>query len=108
MRTLLVVLQNEYRQNGQEIPREAWLHNLWASHTGRRLVEMLPRGCQVEVVNASPLVGTEVSSSFPADPAYIAEMIAWFQPSMILACGKIAQAGVKKLKLQHVAAPHPP
>ena len=54
MRTLLVVPQTEYRQDGREIPREAWLHDLWTSHTGKRLVEMLPRGCQVEVVNASP------------------------------------------------------
>lgn len=107
MLTLLVILQNEYGLGEEPLPRHVWLRRLWHSYTGKRLSEMLPEGCQVEVINASQLMGKGPAACFPPDPEYIARMVSTYRPDVILACGRVAQAGARALGLQYISAPHP-
>ncbi len=104
---LLVVLQNAYRNGGVYISREEWLERLWVSHTGRRLREMLPDGCEPYVINASPQIGTHSGAVYPPDLAHIQAAIDRVRPDTILACGKLAQAGLDQLGVSYIAAPHP-
>ena len=101
---LLVVLQNTYEllTNTPE-----WETALWASHTGKRLREMLPDGMEFTVTNASKVIGSGVCSECPADTAHLTTIIEQVGPTRILACGKVAQAGLTELGVEFVAAPHP-
>ncbi len=103
---LLVILQNAWRKSGEEFTREQWLDALWASHTGKRLKEMLP-DCKYVVINASKSVGANSSSYYPAEPAHIKECIEKYKPTHILACGKVATSGCEMLSLPHISVPHP-
>jgi len=106
---LLIVLQNAWRENGKEYTYEQWLPKLWASHTGKRLREMLPdmRGRTYMVTNASPKVGMTAGAAFPPDIAHLRTMIERFKPRVILGCGLVAQHGLGLLDVTHVQAPHP-
>lgn len=44
--------------------------------------------------NASPQIGGESSSSFPADPAHMLKIVQHYKPTVILTFGKIAADGV--------------
>ncbi|NIV40298.1 MAG: hypothetical protein GWN58_66115 [Anaerolineae bacterium] len=111
MPQILVVLQNAYAttayRRAQLRKPDVWACGLWASHTGRRLTSMLPAGCTVRVINASPRIGKRSSDCFPPEPEHIRAEIEKHRPSVILACGKQAQAGLEALGLPHISAPHP-
>ena len=104
---LLIVLQNAYRPGGRAIPHVVWVKALWHSYTGKRLMEMIPEGTRIAVVNASPQVGTHAGSYFPADLPHLHAAIDETQPRLVLGCGKIAQEGLMELGIAHLPAPHP-
>lgn len=111
MARLLVVLQCAYattpRHRRQLRDNRFWERALWRSHTGRRLAEMLPEAGVLEVINASPEIGARSDAAFPPDPAHIREHAERFRPDVILACGAVAQRGVRDAGLEYVTAPHP-
>jgi hypothetical protein len=115
MTDILVVLQNAYRHDAEDSEAEQrWLDGIWLlggtgwkSHTGKRLKEMLPDDACVVLTNSSRNVGNKSSAIFPADLEYLAEKIARIKPSIILACGKVAQEAMERLGVEHIRAPHP-
>ncbi len=108
MKTILVVLQNAWRETGAPFTHKQWLNALWESHTGRRLKNMLPTiPHYLYVTNASTNIGITSSAAFPADTQHIQKEIATIQPDIIIACGKIAQQGVKQITENYIATPHP-
>lgn len=104
MTDLLVVLQNPW---GKPRPNRVWLRALWASHTGKRLCEMLPPDRDIEIVNANPAWGTHASARFPPDLSHLRQTIQRHGPRVILGCGRIAQQGLDTLGIDHYKAPHP-
>jgi len=105
---VLVFLQNAYRKDGFAYKsREQWLKGMWASRTGCRLKEMLPKGIDVYVENASPMIGTNVNSLYYADLVHMQKVIDDVKPKLIVGCGKIAQEGLANLGVVYIAAPHP-
>jgi hypothetical protein len=105
---ILFILQNAYRSEKYDFKNdEEWQRDLKRSHTGRRLLEMVPEQAEIIVINASPKIGDQVDACFEADINYIRNKIALHQPDCICACGKVAQAGLEKLSIPFVPAPHP-
>jgi 2-methylisocitrate lyase-like PEP mutase family enzyme len=68
---------------------------------------MLPDGVEVYVENASPRIGRKPNAVFPPDLEHIESVLEQVQPSVILACGRLAQTGLDKLGVNYVPAPHP-
>jgi hypothetical protein len=115
---ILFILQNAYRSEKHPFDTfEEWERELWKSHTGKRLMSMIPPGEEYRVINASGYVGEYPSSCSPADPEYIQTWIDRIKPDVICACGKIAQHGLALMDIQNVIdgvkniplvyAPHP-
>ena len=108
---LLVILQNAYgvteKRRKQLTSERLWLYALWKSQTGRRLKEMLPSNFNIKIINASEQIGCYSSALFPPDKNYLRTKIDEFQPNVILACGRIAQQGLKALNISYTAGPHP-
>lgn len=113
---LLVVLQNAYSNKPFPSTRvqRRWVEGIWKpggtgwkSHTGKRLMEMLPDDAQVFVTNACTEVGFQASSLFRPDLSHIRQAIYMHEPDKILACGKVAQKALEQLDYDFVAAPHP-
>jgi len=105
---LLVVLQNAYRKSGAPYRnRRQWLKCLWLSHTGKRLRRMLPADIEPYVINANPQIGKHAGAVFPPDLEHLRQTIERVNPSVILACGRMAQTGLDALGVTYVAAPHP-
>jgi hypothetical protein len=105
-------LQNAYYPDGIEPDRikdrRTWLRLLWRSHTGKRLKEMLPDEIETFITEASPMIGTKPSDAFEADLGFMrSEIQEHSNAKIILACGKIAQAGLDKLGVTYISAPHP-
>jgi hypothetical protein len=105
---ILVLLQNAYGVEDGYIPsytKESFIN----CHTGRRLREALPEGVEVEIRNASPLVGKNADSYFKFDTKYIRNQIENIKPTVILACGKSATDALQELALNVpvVFMPHP-
>lgn len=111
MSIFLVVLQCAYgntaRRRQQLRVRRLWLRGLWASHTGRRLRDMLPMGCEVVPINASPRIGSSVSALFPPDPLYVARCWELVLPDVTVACGKVAQQACREAGVPFIGVPHP-
>ena len=109
---ILVILQCAYgktrRRRKQLKKRRLWLKGLWRSHTGKRLNGMLPIKYNVRVINSTPEIGESVSACFEPDKEYIQKEIEDSAPRVILACGKIAQEGIKEVDdIPVIYAPHP-
>ena len=114
---LLVVLQNAYTRKRQELPEKVyqrWLEGIWKpggagwqSHTGKRLVEMLPDGVELRVINSTSEVGDTPGSVFTHDLAYIQDAIDDFNPDKILACGYVAKMALLAMEHNYIDAPHP-
>jgi len=107
---LLVILQNAWRANGERYSHKQWLEALWNSHTGRRLRNILPETPHtLYVANASPEIGKESSSMFPADIGYIKRQIARVSPDVIVACGQVASNAITEIAPDAICitAPHP-
>ena len=96
---ILVILQCAYYLDGKPRNRVAWLQGLEHSHTGKRLKEMLPTGIDYYVINASQEIGSSSDALFPPDNKYIKHTIEHISPTIILACGKVAQAAVDEIEL---------
>lgn len=115
MSTILVVLQNAYREGADGSRAEQrWLKSIWRdggtgwkSHTGKRLKNILPEYYSVEVINASNNVGNVPSACFHADVKHIEQAIMELQPRVIVGCGRIAQAALDELGYDYVQSPHP-
>jgi len=108
---LLVVLQCAYgttlklrRQLGKE---SLWLRALWMSHTGRVLKTMIPNYCVTRIINSSNYIGEVSKACFPPNITYIQEKIKEINPDVILACGKVAQKGLREIGVPFIEAPHP-
>jgi hypothetical protein len=105
---VLYILQNAYRSDKYNFRnREEWHEDLFCSHTGRRLSEMIPEGFDYYVVNSSPNIGSHADSKFPPSKEHIIEWYEKVKPDIVVACGKIAQQGCKDAGLEHIKAPHP-
>ena len=110
---ILFILQNAYTSEKHLFKNEdEWYRELMRSHTGRRLKEMIPYGKDFRVVNSSATIGDNPNSIYPADINHICKMIDNIKPKVICACGKVAQAGcrkinIEKLKIDYIEAPHP-
>jgi hypothetical protein len=108
MRKLLVVLQNAYGVEEGYVPSFD-KPSFFNSHTGRRLREVMPPGAKVEIVNASPLVGDRADSCFAPDWQYVDSVIRKTKPTVILACGKMAQKAMASIdtSIPVIEMPHP-
>lgn len=108
---ILVILQcaygNTLHRRVELRDKTKWLEGLWVCYTGKRLREMLPEDCEVEVCNASLNIGSRATASFPPDTDHILAEIGQSKPDVILACGKIACEGMVGMGLDFVAAPPP-
>lgn len=105
---ILYILQNAYKSEKHQFKNEdEWSRELEKSHTGKRLKEMIPDGAEYTVINSSGLIGNNADSCYPADLAYIQRWIEKINPSVICACGKIAQKGCEELNIDFIPAPHP-
>lgn len=109
---LLAVLQCAYGKTeadrkSMEADRSKWLDALWESHTGRRLISMIPEGVKLHVANCSPRVGSSPSAAFPPDVEYITAEVERIGPDAILGCGKLAQRGLDAAGYKYIPAPHP-
>lgn len=114
MAKILVVLQNAYSTKEIEIYESRWLRQIWApggtgwkSHSGKRLLKMLPRGHEIKVINSSSNIGTKSNARYKASPEYIAAYVRDENPDLIVACGRIAQDGVSATGYRHIKVPHP-
>jgi len=105
---ILFILQNAYRSAKYQFRNEdEWHEDLFRSHTGRRLKEMVPDGVQFCVVNSTDKIGDSADSLYFADPFHIECMLNGIKPDLVVACGKIAQAGCRELGIDFISAPHP-
>lgn len=104
---ILAVLQCAWYRDGNPRRRECWQRDLWHSHTGRRLLEMIPEQSIVIPINASPDTGDHVHAVFPADPKHIRKWHRFYKPDVVLACGRVAQEGCIEANIPHVCASHP-
>jgi hypothetical protein len=105
---ILFILQNAYRSDKHQFKNEEeWSRELANSHTGRRLKEMIPEGKEYKVINSSDIIGNSPDSCYNADIEHIKKLVNEIKPSVICACGKIAQKGCEELGLFFIPAPHP-
>jgi len=108
---LLVVLQCAYattqKRRKQLSNERIWLKALWSSHTGRMLKTMIPEHCLVYIINSSNHIGSASKAVFPPDVAHLKEKIEEIKPDVILACGRVAQKGMRAVGIPHIIAPHP-
>ena len=109
---LLVVLQCPWKKgdlrNGWN-PR-IWRKELWLSRTGIRLKEALPTEIfRVTVCNANPTLADSPDGVFPADLVHLRRVVRRIQPSVILACGSVAQKAAAEILIDVpvVAMKHP-
>lgn len=121
MSEVLFVLQNAWRRGAtagergwsadEDTRRRAhWKQALWKSHTGKRLREMIPDGCDFEVINASPFVGDKSWAVFTADPEYVLSQIDGYQPRLVVLCGNVAAqlaAPLARKGITYLRTPHP-
>lgn len=105
---VLYILQNAYRSDKYNFRnKEEWHEDLFRSHTGKRLSEMIPEGVEYYVINSSPNIGSHADSKFPPDNNYISEWYNKIKPDVVVACGKVAQKGCDEIALEYIKAPHP-
>ena len=108
MMKVLYILQNGYHSEKYRYRNlQEWSVDLHRSHTGRRLMEMIPDGCYYFVINSTPEVGENVDSMLSPNLDYIISWINKIKPDVIVACGKVAQRACNKLLLDFISAPHP-
>lgn len=92
--TLLVVLQCPWKRG--TLTRwhpSVWRRELRASRTGRRLFsEVIPLSrYRVRFVNANPTLAETPDGIFPPDLSHLRRQIRRARPSVILACGRVAE-----------------
>lgn len=104
---ILVVLQNAWYRDGKHRAYEKWLSDLWNSHTGRRLMEMIPEQCAIYPVNSTGTVTDNTQEVPKGDPLYVRAAYRYFKPDIVLACGKLAQETCDLARIEHIVAPHP-
>jgi hypothetical protein len=105
---ILFILQNAYQSDKHQFNNEEeWSRELANSHTGRRLKEMIPEGKEYRVINSSPIIGDCADSCYIADTKHIEKLVNEINPTVICACGKVAQKGCTELGLFFIPAPHP-
>jgi len=105
---ILFILQNAYQSDKHQFKNdEEWSRELINSHTGRRLKEMIPNDMEYKVINSSDMIGDCPDSCYDANPLHIQKHINEIKPTVICACGKIAQKGCTELGLNFISAPHP-
>jgi hypothetical protein len=105
---ILFILQNAYRSDKHQFTNnDEWSRELANSHTGRRLKEMIPDGMEYRVINSSNMIGNCPDSRYDANLEHMKKFIDEIKPSVICACGKVAQQGCAELGLDFIPAPHP-
>lgn len=105
---ILFILQNAYKSDKHQFKNEEeWSRELTNSHTGRRLKEMIPEGAEYKVINSSGIIGDCPDSRYDADLKHIKIFVDRIKPTIICACGRIAQKGCTELGLDFISAPHP-
>ena len=98
---LLVILQCPWRKGRLENGWNpgVWYKMLWISRTGVRLREALPFDFyEVRVCNANPSLADSPDGVFPPDLKHLRRALKRVQPDVILACGRVAQEAVGKIK----------
>ena len=105
---ILFILQNAYKSEKHQFKNDdEWSRELANSHTGRRLKEMIPDNMKYKVINSSSNIGDNPDTCYSADTEYIKKLIDEINPSVICACGRVAQKGCEDLGLNFIRAPHP-
>ena len=105
---ILFILQNAYTSDKHPFTNEEeWGRELLRSQTGRRLKEMIPDGVEYKVINASPKIGADPDSLFKADFEHISKNIGKIRPTVIVACGVVAQAACECMGIKCIKVPHP-
>jgi hypothetical protein len=105
---ILFILQNAYQSSKHQFKNDVeWSRELANSHTGRRLKEMIPTGSEYRVINSSKIIGDNPDSCYGADLEHIDRFVNEIKPTVICACGRIAQKGCTDLGLDFIPAPHP-
>lgn len=108
---ILVILQNAYFSDGNSRSRKEWLKGLERSYSGARLKRLLD-GIDENIIfeNASPEIGSTSNSCFPADQQHLKNLIRVYKPHLVIACGEIAQRGIKEINVPSsriIETPHP-
>jgi len=96
-KTLLVILQNAWGVNAEYYPAYE-IDSFANSVTGRRLRMALPDNCKVVITNASMQIGDTADSVFPPDIEHVRAAINHCKPSVILACGVVAQQAIHQIE----------
>ena len=103
----IVILQNAWYEKLKKKPYDKWLIALWKSHTGRRLIEMLPEGIPYFIINSTDEITDNPNDALEANYRWIRKWMRLVKPKIVLACGKVAQKACYELKIKHIIAPHP-
>lgn len=106
--TTLYFLQNAWSPfyAGGTWPRASWLRALERSRSGQRLRVLLDDFDLCE--NTTPLVGATPDSVIAPDTAHILSIIKARKPTVLVACGKQAEAALAQLwDGALLAVPHP-
>ena len=108
MKTVMVILQNAYGVKRGYVPSYE-KESFRKCHTGIRLKRAIPENASIRIINASPLVGREVSSNFEPDIEYIEKSLTKIKPCVILACGVNARKGIRQVDtaIPVIEMPHP-
>ena len=78
---VLYILQNGYRSEKYNYRNlQEWSEELMRSHSGKRLNEMIPEGCEYFVINSTPEVGENSESYLPPKPNYVMDWIDKVKP----------------------------
>jgi hypothetical protein len=123
-RKILAILQNQWFKDPKKVKkiieesdhpnaREWYIKTFlfWGCLTGRRLKQVFGEELIDEIIfeEASPKIGGQSNSCFPADLDHIQNVIKKHEPTVILAFGKIASNALEIIqpKCRLIIGPHP-
>ena len=120
---ILVFLQNAWRKGAKEgdtswapffadekKAKKLWYNALWACHTGKQLMKILPKGHNVLVENSSPIVGNKSWSNFGFSREHVLSKIEEHEPEIVVLLGNVARNAkeiLEEKKIIYVTGPHP-
>jgi acyl-CoA synthetase (NDP forming) len=119
---VLVILQNAWRREAtpgdtQFVPglapehsQQVWEQALWRSHTGKRLREMLPEGCEIVVGNATPHIGTTSREKKEIIVEYVMDQVEHSSPALVVLLGSEAAKAhdlIRGTGFPVITGPHP-
>ena len=107
---VLYILQNAWHRDaihGERWDGPSWEAALWQSMTGKRLREMIPRGIEVGVMNATPLASNRCDDVLLPNPVYVVDRITQWRPHVVVLLGGQAKSLLRLIRPACITAPHP-